>query len=214
MAPQRRPDSDPPARTGDTALRALACLETIAQQKGLDEVSMRDVARSVGVSLAALQHHYPTKAALFDAFVQRTVDGYRERIARIAAESDGRARLINIIGFVASETLLAARGGVLMMIEARAHHDEASRQAWQRFMRSYLEVLSAIVAAEFPDMTPDEVLHSAMLMCAQLEGLASPYEAACALGADPATLLDAAVRTVASIPAMRLAGRGDVAPGT
>jgi AcrR family transcriptional regulator len=206
MTPTTRPESDPRTRTGDTARRALECLDAIARQKGLDDVSMRDVARKVGVSLAALQHHYGTKGALFDAFVRHSVDGYRDRIARIAAESDNRTRLVNILGYVARETLLAARSGVLTMIEARAHHDDASRQAWQRFMRSYLEVMGGIVAAEFPDLPPEDVLPSAALMCAQLEGLAGPYEAACALGADPSKLIDAAVRAAASIPALRSAG--------
>lgn len=206
MKPPSQPASKWRNRTSDTPRRALEALEAIAQQRGLDDVSMRDVARNIGVSLAALQYHYPTKAALFDAFVQYRVAGYRERIARVAAESDTPARLVNILGYVARETLVASRGGIWTMIEARAQHDEASRQAWQRFLSSYLEVMGGVLEAEFPSLAPDEVLQCAALMCAQLEGLAGPYETACAMGADPSALLDAAIRAAASIPAMYLSG--------
>jgi AcrR family transcriptional regulator len=201
----RRTPPEQPERSGDTALRALQCLDEIARQKGLDDVSMRDVARRVGVSLAALQYHYPTKAALFDAFVQHSVESYRERIARIVTESESQKRFVNILAFLACETVLASRGGVLTMIEARAQHDDASRRAWQRFVRSYLEVMGGVIAAELPDLPPEEVLLCATLVCAQLEGLASTHEAACELGADPSTLLVAFVQAAVSTVAQRAA---------
>lgn len=193
-----------PARTSETAQLALQCLEDLAREKGLDDVSMRDVARGLGVSLAALQYHYPTKAALFDAFVQRSFDGYRERLQRISSESEAQARFTNVLRFVARETLATAQGGVLAMIEARAHHDEASNQALQRFMRSYLEVMGTTIAAEFPDLPAKEVLLCAALVCSQLEGLASIYEAACEAGASPSVLLEACVTTAASIVTQRV----------
>jgi AcrR family transcriptional regulator len=188
-------------RKGGTAARALECLEEIAQRKGLDDVSMREVASRLGVSLAALQHHYPTKAELFDAFVQHEMDHYRERIGRIAAAGGGRGRFTEILRFMAQETLLVARGGVLAMIEARAHHDEASRQAMNRFMRAYIDVLCDLVAAEFPTLSAEQALLCATLVCAQLEGLSTTCETACARGIDPTDLLEAAVHAAASTPA-------------
>ncbi len=195
--------SEAPARSSDTAQLALQCLDDLAREKGLDDVSMRDVARALGVSLAALQYHYPSKAALFDAFVQRSFDSYHQRIQRISSESEARERFTNMLYFVARETLAAAQGGVLAMIEARAHHDEASRQALRRFMRSYLDAMGSTIAAEFPHLPAHEVLICATLVCSQLEGLASIYEAACEAGASPSALLDACVTAAASIVTQR-----------
>jgi AcrR family transcriptional regulator len=194
-----------PALAGDTARLALQCLDDLARQKGLEDVSMRDVARALGISLAALQYHYPSKSALFDAFVQHSVDTYQQRIARIASESEPPTRFINMLDFVARETLAVAQGGVLAMIEARAHHDEASHQAMQRFMRSYLEGMGSIVAAEFPELPPDEVQLCAILVCSQFEGLASTYEAAREAGANPTKLLEASVETAVLIVTQRAA---------
>lgn len=193
---------EPTPRKGDTAARALNGLEEIARRKGLDHVSMREVANHLSISLAALQHHYPTKSALFDAFVEREVDRYRERVDRIAKETAGnRSRFTDVLGFMAHETLRVARGGVLSMIEARASHDEASRQALNRFMHAYVDVLSDLVVAEFPDLSDDKALLCATLVCAQLEGLSTTCETARARGIDPTEFLEAAVRAAESIPA-------------
>ncbi len=160
---------------------------------------MRDVARALGVSLAALQYHYPSKAALLDAFVQHSIDTYLKRIARIASESELPARFTNTLEFVARETLAVTEGGVLAMIEARAYHDEVSNQALQRFMRAYLDAMGSIIAAEFADLPPDEVKLCATLVCSQFEGLASTYEAACEAGVDPSSLINATVRAATCI---------------
>jgi AcrR family transcriptional regulator len=205
MTKQQLTNSVAPALAGDTARLALQCLDDLARQKGLEDVSMREVARALGVSLAALQYHYPSKAALFDAFVQHSVDTYQKRIAQIASESAPPTRFINMLDVVARETLVVAQGGVLAMIEARAHHDEASHRALQRFMRFYLKAMGSIVAAEFPDLPPEEVLLCATLVCSQFEGLASTYEAACEAGGSPKKLLETSVETAVSIVTQRAA---------
>lgn len=192
-------------QASDTAQLALQCLDELARQKGLQDVSMRDVARILGVSLAALQYHYPSKSALFDAFVQHSVDMYQQRLAQIVSESASEARFMNMLDFVARETLAIAQGGMLTMIEARAHHDKVSNQALQRFMHFYLEVMGSFVAEEFPDLPPDEVKLRATLICSQFEGLASTYEAACAAGINPKKLIEASVEAAFSIVTQRIA---------
>lgn len=181
----------------DTAFLALECLDQLAQQKGLQGVSMRDVARALGISLAALQYHYPSKSALFDAFVQHSVARYRARIAGIANESDTQHRLSNVLAFIARETLAAAKGGVLAMIEARARHDEASHTALLSFMCSYLEVMGTIIRAEYPALPPSEVRLCSALVCSQLEGLAKTYQAALESGIEADDLVEATVRVAA-----------------
>lgn len=180
-----------------TALLALECLDQLAKQKGLQDVSMRDVARALGISLAALQYHYPSKSALFDAFVQHSVASYRALIEGIANESDAQDRLGNVFRFIARETLAAAEGGVLAMIEARARHDEASHTALLSFMRSYLDVVGTIIRAEYPALPPSEVCLCSALVCSQLEGLAKTYQAALESGVDADDLVEAAVRVAA-----------------
>jgi AcrR family transcriptional regulator len=109
-------------------LRALECLQELSLEKGLDDVSMRDVAKRLGMSLAALQYHYASKAALLDAFVHQTVEGYRGRIDSILAKSPKGELFANLVRFAAMETLEWDRHSVLAMIESRAKHDEAAKR--------------------------------------------------------------------------------------
>ena len=56
-----------PQRIVDAALDALA-------DGGYPALTMRGVSRSVGVSLATLQHHFPTKDALWRAAVDHLLN--------------------------------------------------------------------------------------------------------------------------------------------
>lgn len=159
------------AKGGDTALRALECLEDLALEKGLDDVSMRDVAKRLGISLAALQYHYPSKSALLDGFVNRTIDAYRDRIGAMAGGGVRRSDLSALVRFCAEETLQMSEHGLLAMIEARSHHDEGARRAMERFMGAYVDVLFDSVVSERPDLSPSDARAAAMMICALLEGL-------------------------------------------
>ena len=207
MTSQGLPKTDPPRRPADTALRALGCLEEIALRKGLDDVSMRDVARGLGVSLAALQHHYPTKAALFDAFVRHSVEVYRQRIGDVVAAGGKDSRFADVVRYMARESAGSGRTSVLAMIEARAHHDAAADRAMRYFMAAYIELLQELIAAEFPALARQDALHCATLVCAQLEGLSGVLETARELGADPEALLAAAQNVVMAIPQSILSTR-------
>lgn len=207
MNKDRNTHRDAEGLRGNTAIRALECLDEIAQQRGLDDVSMRQVAACLGLSLAALQYHYPTKGELLDAYVKHSLDIYREKIDQIAADSGRETSFVNVLEFIARETLVVAKGGALAMIESRAIHDEASRRAIHHFSKSYIETMNSIIGSHFPTLTPEESLLSASLVCAQLEGISTIFEPACSIGADPSTLLAAVVQSAASIPSRLAASK-------
>jgi AcrR family transcriptional regulator len=185
----------------------LACLEELALETGLDDVSMRDVAKRLGISLAALQYHYPTKAELLEAFVAHTIAEYRVRLAAIAAANVNAPRYGVAIRFMASETRRIGESGVLAMIQARAFHDPAAKRATQTFMMAYLSTLSDIIATEFPSLSPDETNRAATLVCSLLEGLASTLDASRARGVNEAHAIEDAINIAAAIP--ELIGRSD-----
>jgi AcrR family transcriptional regulator len=182
-----------------TALRALECLQELALEKGLDDVSMRDVAKRLEISLAALQYHYPNKAALLDAFVSQTVEGYRRRIEAILAMSPEGERFANLVRFAAMETVQADRHGVLAMIEGRASHDDAARHAIGLFLEAYLIMMRDTLAANAPGMPPAEALLQASLVVSMLEGLPSLIKPASNLGLDREALVDGAVRAAIAL---------------
>jgi AcrR family transcriptional regulator len=186
-------DSSVTGAATPTAKRALDALAALALEKGLDDVSMRDVAKRVGISLASLQYHYPNKAALLDAFVREAVASYRERIETILALGMEGERFARLVRFAAKETLDWDRHGVLAMIEGRASHDDAARSAIMLFFRSYLAIMRDALIADAPGLPPATALLTATLVVSMLEGLPSLIEPAGDLGVDKAAVLDSIV---------------------
>lgn len=187
------------ATPASTALRALDALRALALEQGLDDVSMRDVARQLGISLAALQYHYPNKASLLEAFVRQTIETYRERIVAVLAACAPGGQLAALVRFATAETLRTDQYRVLAMIEGRAHHDMDARRAIGLFFRSYLDTMCAAIQADRPDLSPRKVLVVAALAVSMLEGLPSVIEPAGELGVGPDALADALVELVQTL---------------
>lgn len=190
-----------------TAVRALECLEEVALEKGLDGLSMRDVARRLGISLAALQYHYPTKNQLIDAFVAAVVEDYRASVQELL-ESHGEGPRLELLVRATLEAGPTSPGErLLAMIEARAQHDEATARTMGQATQSYVGMVRDVIDAEYTALPPGASIVAATLVVSMLEGVALTMEAAVALGASPDALEQAIVDAVLSVPARLLEER-------
>lgn len=196
--------SKPPTTNPSTAERALDCLEALAVDKGLDALSMRDVAKRLGISLAALQYHYPVKAKLIEAFITRAVEDYVGQVRDLMASIKDGPRLPHIVRFTLGENRAAmTRDSVLSMIEGRAQHDEAAAAALHLAMQAYLELVKTVIQEDYPRLSPDDARVAAALIVALLEGAAGTFDAAESLGVDPSVLLRATLDAALAIPLRR-----------
>jgi AcrR family transcriptional regulator len=77
---------------GDLPAAALAEVDRIVQERGVAAVSLREVARRVGVSNAAPSHHFGDKAGLLTAYATQ---GF-ELLAAHLSEASGREDLLSL----------------------------------------------------------------------------------------------------------------------
>jgi AcrR family transcriptional regulator len=154
----------------ETRLQALECLQAIARESGLDAVSMRAVARRVGISLAALQYHYPTKEALLGAFVRRLVSEHQERLAQVLALAPVGDRFPAAVRYTLEVAVEQSEGGVLSMIEARAHHDPVAAAVLSDFNRRYVGALGEVIAPLHPALGQREVALASVLVASLIDG--------------------------------------------
>jgi AcrR family transcriptional regulator len=63
-------------------------LVSIIASRGLDAVSVREVAAGMGVSIGAVQHHFSTKAEMMSFAFAYTVERTRRRVAAIERTGD------------------------------------------------------------------------------------------------------------------------------
>ncbi|HMP73106.1 MAG TPA: TetR/AcrR family transcriptional regulator [Kiritimatiellia bacterium] len=94
------PASSPPAYHHGRLRKALIeATARIAGQEGLDAVSLRRIAKEVGVSQTAPYHHFPNKAALLDAVAEEAflrLERVMERAERSLPDPDPTQRLLSL----------------------------------------------------------------------------------------------------------------------
>lgn len=72
----------------------LAHSSRLFAETGYERTSLNDVARSVGLSKAAVYHYFPTKQAIYEAIVANLLRRLHDHVAAAVAQADGHgARL-------------------------------------------------------------------------------------------------------------------------
>jgi len=79
---------------GDTRARILDAAERLVQQRGFNGFSYATVAAELGVTKAALHHHFPSKTALGEALITRYSERFAAALEAIdATDPQARAKL-------------------------------------------------------------------------------------------------------------------------
>ncbi|MDR1533768.1 MAG: TetR/AcrR family transcriptional regulator [Planctomycetota bacterium] len=84
----------------ETKRRILIDATVLFAKKGYSAVSMKDIAKSIGVKPASLYNHYPGKEALWDAVLEHAAglyDLYFERLEKQLAEAGTFAEALEVI---------------------------------------------------------------------------------------------------------------------
>ncbi|MBK1715756.1 TetR/AcrR family transcriptional regulator [Rubrivivax gelatinosus] len=98
-----------------TAERILDAAEALFAEQGYDGVSVRAITDTAGVRLNLLSYHFGTKAALFEAVIDRRLDVLNERrreaLAALAQRKATPTVEDLLVAFIRPYLELAARGG-------------------------------------------------------------------------------------------------------
>ncbi|WP_183407801.1 TetR/AcrR family transcriptional regulator [Nocardioides marmoriginsengisoli] len=120
----------------------LNTAEELFGTHGVDNVSLRAIAREAGVAPAALTHHFPTKRDLLDSVVWRRGD-------RVAEDVRGRLRALGGRADVSTRELVEA---VLFPFVDEVNRDPADAVRWLRIVITLAlsgdEIIASGVAGE------------------------------------------------------------------
>jgi len=107
-------------RSGERREEILQILARMLQESPGEHITTAALAKSVGVSEAALYRHFPSKARMFESLIEFIEDSVFTRINRILAEPVGAADriqqiLVLVLGFADKNPGMARllQGGVL-----------------------------------------------------------------------------------------------------
>lgn len=142
--------------------------------EGFEGVTVRRVAAAAGVSIGAVQHHFPTKAAMLQAAMDRSSTQAEARVAAALAEAPTPERLLRTL---ATELLAAGperrmSSVVWLQRAARAVVDPAMAAGHARDWRGVEDQLTLAVSACRPDKAAEWCADTAASLLALLDGLA------------------------------------------
>ncbi|MGP4012542.1 TetR/AcrR family transcriptional regulator [Streptomyces sp. 4N124] len=174
------PAASRPYHHGDLRSALLATAERTLREKGVAELSLRELAREIGVSHAAPGRHFKDKQALLNALA---LSGY-ERLAQALDTADDPAQPLQPRLTALARTYLRFsidNAALLELMYARKHEPDAAEQmaaAVDRTIGSLARVLAD--AQQRGDIIEADPEHLTLFTGAALHGLAS-MTAACLL---------------------------------
>jgi AcrR family transcriptional regulator len=159
---------------GDLRAALLAQAEATLRVAGVDGLSLRELAREVGVSHGAPRRHFDDKAALLEALV---AEGFRRLGSElaVAAEPDGRAFNVVLKDVAVSYVRFAADNPALVdLMSGSRYLADASDALVRARDLSFAPVRGLVEAAQLTgDLAPGDVRRIGTLMFATLHGLAT-----------------------------------------
>ncbi|MEM1418231.1 MAG: TetR/AcrR family transcriptional regulator, partial [Myxococcota bacterium] len=81
----------------DTRTQLLDVAHRLVETRGFNAFSFKDLAASVGIKTASVHYHFPSKADLGEALVERYIEGLEERLAELDEGASTQARLEGFI---------------------------------------------------------------------------------------------------------------------
>ncbi|MBU6367307.1 MAG: TetR/AcrR family transcriptional regulator [Gemmatimonadetes bacterium] len=138
-----RPRGDHAGRREAIARAAARAIAT----RGLEQVTLRDIAATLGVTTGVLTHYFPSKDALVAFTKARAFDGHLARAREAAAGADGIERLHAVVAEllpVDAERRTSWR--LLVAFHGSAVGSASMRRAHDRRMRAWFAFFAELVA--------------------------------------------------------------------
>ncbi len=162
-----------PYHHGNLRSALLEQAERTVEARGASALSLRELAREVGVSHAAPRRHFPGRQALFDALGETGFERLGDDLAR-AAEDAGKSFDARLHALAQTYVAFATRHAVLVELMFAGKHRVGAdrlRQSADRAVATPLRVIAeAQASGELPDGDPGRI---ATAVFATMNGLAT-----------------------------------------
>ncbi|WP_221585984.1 TetR/AcrR family transcriptional regulator [Microbacterium sp. G2-8] len=151
----------------DHAMRAVLA---VVADEGMEGLSVRRVGARAGLSIGAVQHHFPTKAAMVAAVMDIVVAAAEEQLDAAREEASPRDGLGIAIDARVPASSVDVLTRVWMAFAAHAAVDDATNDAFVSFTSRQRTVLAELlVAAGAPEGSARESATELLALC---DGLA------------------------------------------
>ena len=165
--------ADRPYHHGNLRAALLAEAEQTLRQHGLDGLSLRELARQIGVSHAAPRRHFADRQALLDALAEsgfaRLGAELRGAAERAGEDYEARLRATNL-----AYVRFAVNDAALLELMFAGKHREQAGALHEAADRAFLVILQLIEEGQAGDvLEPGDPERIGLLLFATMQGIAA-----------------------------------------
>ncbi len=141
-------------------------------QEGYAQFTTRKIAARVGIRLSNVQYYFPTKHALLQALVERSIEQYYDVLrAKVAAGSKTpKAQLLYTIDYVLASHAKPEITRLFKELWALAAHDKDAAIVMDRFYAQWCEMATALVLELNPKLSRLKAERRAILIIGLVDG--------------------------------------------
>jgi len=146
----------------------------IVAERGLDQVSVREVASAADVSIGTVQHYFPTKDEMLAAAFAEVVRQVRARLASDERGDDIRRNLSTVLReFLPLDARRSEEARIMLAFATRAATSPALAEVQRSVLGEIHEALSeALTGAAYGHVDAADVRSAAHIAIAAADGLA------------------------------------------
>jgi AcrR family transcriptional regulator len=184
---------DQPFHHGNLRAVLLDQAQAVLRKRGIDALSLRELAREAGVSHGAPRNHFIDRGALLDALAERGFIRLADEIREAASHSpDDYARALHAAG--SAYVSFAVRDSALLDLMFAAKADDPSepvRSAAERLYGTMTDIMSAGVEAGGYDAR--DVGRLTLVLAATVQGISALVASRRITTAESEALIDDAI---------------------
>lgn len=154
-------------------LQIIRAARALLAGEGETGFSLREVAKGVGIKLASLQYHFPTRAKLVEAILQHTHDAYVSELNALPTDTDAdpTEKLRSALKwFTSFESGDEEENHLEIHLWSMALSDPLVRESLTLYHRSYIDKVTELIAAANPTITQSDARCRAVAIVSMQEG--------------------------------------------
>ncbi|MDF2823672.1 MAG: TetR family transcriptional regulator [Mycobacterium sp.] len=177
--------------------RMAEAVLSVLVSDGFEGVSVRKVAASAGMSIGAVQHHFPTKDAMLAGAMELAAQRFQARLAaRLGSDTPPAAQLEELaVALISCDDREVSVAWLLRL--ARAAVDDATAERHRADWAQVATWLQDLISAAAPHVDADD---AAVELLALLDGLA------CSVAVEPGRVSAEAAERIARSHVQRITG--------
>lgn len=162
-----------PYHHGNLRTALLAQAERTVRERGVNELSLRELAREVGVSHAAPRRHFPDRQALLDALAESGFERLGAEL-RAAIESAGESFPDRLLATAAAYIQFAVEDAEMLDLMLTGKHRESADKLVEAADRAFAVLFELITQGQAEGaLEPGDPERVGLVLFATVQGLAA-----------------------------------------